>query len=101
MRTSLICLMMMTLLTGCSYFQIRKPIIEQGNIITSENTDRLRPGMSPSQVTEIMGAPVTSNIFTPDRMAYVYTYQDRTNPLVMKRVICIFSNGRLRTIQRD
>jgi outer membrane protein assembly factor BamE len=101
MYKSLICVLMMVMLTGCSFFMVRKPIIEQGNIITNENVSRLYTGMSPAQVVDVMGTPVLSNIFSTDRMEYVYTYKDRTNPLVVKRVICIFNDGKLRVIQRS
>ena len=100
MHKRLICLLMMLVLTGCTYFQIRRPVIEQGNIITSENVGRLHPGMTPDQVVDVMGTPVLSNIFTTDRMEYIYTYKDRTYPLVTKRVVCVFSGGRLIGIQR-
>jgi outer membrane protein assembly factor BamE len=100
MHKSFICLLMMLILSGCSFFQVRKPIIEQGNIITSENAGRLHTGMSPEEVKEVMGTPVLSNIFTANRMEYVYTYQERTNPRITKRVICVFSGGRLVGIQR-
>jgi len=88
------------MLSSCSFFQLRRPIIEQGNIITNESVNRLHIGMSPAEVADVMGAPVLSNSLTPNRMEYIYTYQDRTNPIVVKRVICLFSNGRLSKIER-
>lgn len=91
---------MITTLTGCSFFQVRKPIVEQGNVMTAENMDKLHTGMSPSEVADIMGAPVLSNIFSPNKMKYVYTYQDRTNPRVEKRMICQFDDGQLKTIEK-
>lgn len=89
------------MLSGCSFFQIRRPIIEQGNIITDENVSRLHSGMSPAQVADVMGSPILENILTPNRMEYIYTYKNRTNPQIVKRVSCIFSNGRLQTIARN
>lgn len=100
MFRSLICMMLMLVLAGCSFFQVRKPIIEQGNIITSDNVGRLHTGMTPAEVVDVMGTPVLSNILTPDRMEYIYTYQDRDNPRITKRVVLIFSNGRLKIIQQ-
>lgn len=101
MFKSLISILIMVLLsTSCSYFQIRKPIIEQGNIISDTAVSELHSGMSLEQVTAIMGTPILSNILAPQRVEYIYTYQDGTNPRTIKRVTCIFDNGVLQTIQR-
>lgn len=101
MRNASICMLIMLVLSGCSYFQIRRPIIEQGNVITSENVGKLHPGMSEAEVIEAMGTPVLSNIFTPERMEYVYTMKERTEPLVQKRVTCLFSSGRLVRVEKS
>jgi outer membrane protein assembly factor BamE len=100
MIKNLICMLMIFMLSGCSFFQIRRPIIEQGNVITNESVSRLHTGMSPAAVAEVMGTPVLSNILTPNRMEYIYTYQDRTNPRIVKRVSLIFSNGSLVRIEK-
>ena len=85
----------LTCLSGCSYFQIYRPVIEQGNILTSEKIHSLHTGMSTAQVTHIMGEPVMENIFSHNRLEYVYTYQVGHNPQILKKVICVFSRGRL------
>lgn len=95
MYKSLIFTLMVLFLSSCSYFQIRRPIIEQGNIIKAEDVSKLHKGMSSAQVTDIMGVPVLTNILTPNRLEYVYTYQNGNNPLTIKHVNCIFSGGRL------
>jgi outer membrane protein assembly factor BamE len=100
MYKSLICVLMMVLLSSCSYFQVRKPIIEQGNVLTDENQSQLHSGMSRSQVIALMGNPVLINILTPHRVEYIYTYQDGNNPRLTKRITCIFENGVLQEIQR-
>src|SRR5579885_2165020 len=100
MYKSIVCLLIMLTLTSCSFFSVRKPIIEQGNIITDESVRKLHTGMTPPQVVEIMGTPVLANIFTPNRMEYVFTYQDGNAPRKETRVTCIFDKGRLKEILR-
>lgn len=95
MYKSLIFILMVVFLSSCSYFHIRRPIIEQGNIIKAEDVSKLHKGMSPTQVADIMGAPVLMNILTPNRLEYVYTYQNGYNPRTVKHVNCVFSGGRL------
>ena len=98
---SFICMLMIFTLSSCSYLHVRRPIIEQGNIITNEDVSKLHMGMSRDQVTAIMGQPVLNNIFSSHRMAYIYTYEDGSNPRIIKRLICVFNNGRLVEMRRS
>lgn len=88
------------LLTGCSAFRVHKIDVDQGNILNEQEVERLRPGMSQEQVKEIMGTPVLVNIFTPNRVEYVYTFQSGYEKMKEKRVLLIFQNGRLRDISK-
>ena len=69
---------MAVFVTGCSMPKLKVPrvhriTIQQGNVITQEMVDRLKPGMTRSQVAYIMGEPVFRNMFDTDRWDYVYT----------------------------
>lgn len=96
-----ICLLLMLALSSCSFFQIRKPTIIQGNIITSEETSRLHTGMSSEEVMSVMGSPVLANVLSPNRMEYIYTYEDGTGKHEITRISCLFEGGRLRAIQKS
>jgi outer membrane protein assembly factor BamE len=87
-------------LSSCSLFQIQRHDIEQGNVITQQEVSKLKIGMSESQVKDIMGSPVVTNIFANNRMDYVYSYQPGHGNLTVTRMTCLFANGRLRDIQR-
>jgi outer membrane protein assembly factor BamE len=87
------------ILSGCSYFRLHKMDVEQGNIITPDKVNALQPGMTVAQVTDIMGNPLFVNLFAPDRMDYVYTYQPSHGDRVEKRVTCIFNNGKLKEVE--
>ena len=66
------------LLTGCGGFQfpgVHRIDVQQGNIITQEMVDQLRPGMTKSQVRFIMGTPLVSDSFNPQRWDYYYSLQ--------------------------
>lgn len=63
-------------LPGCQYFKfpgVYKIDIQQGNIITQEMVDQLKPGMTKRQVRFIMGNPLVQDTFNPDRWDYIYT----------------------------
>ena len=49
--------------------------VQQGNVITQEMVDRLKPGMTRRQVAFVMGEPVLRDPFNPDRWDYVYSVQ--------------------------
>jgi outer membrane protein assembly factor BamE len=101
MYKSLMIFLMALTLCGCSYFHVHKPEIEQGNVITQDNVQRLHTGMSEEQVKNIMGPPMLTNAFTLHRVEYVYTYQLGNNTRTEKRVSCVFVNGRLSQINQS
>lgn len=88
------------MLSGCSMFRVHKMDVEQGNVIKESDVDKLRIGMTESQVREVMGNPVLVNIFSPHRLDYIYTCRQGYGPQHETRVICIFQNGRLKEILR-
>ena len=49
--------------------------IPQGNIITQEMVDQLRPGMTKRQVIFVMGTPLVRDPFNQDRWDYIYSFQ--------------------------
>lgn len=68
------------LLGGCSLKRpklprVHKLTVQQGNVITQEMIDKLKPGMTRSQVAFIMGEPVVRNSFNDDRWDYIYTIE--------------------------
>lgn len=71
------------LLSGCSIPKLSMPkfsmpklykvTVQQGNVITQEMVDQLKPGMTRSQVAFIMGEPILRNTFDDTRWDYVYS----------------------------
>jgi len=74
-------LILMSLLVACGNFGnldfpgVYKISIPQGNIITQEMVDQLRPGMTKRQVIFVMGTPLVRDPFHQDRWDYVYNFQ--------------------------
>jgi len=50
-----------------------KPDVIQGNVVTTEQVARVKPGMSRAQVKEILGTPLITDPFHGDRWDYVFT----------------------------
>lgn len=63
-------------LEGCSTLEfpgVYKIPIEQGNIITQEMVDQLKPGMTEEQVEFVLGTPLTKDAFNGNRWDYLYS----------------------------
>ncbi|MCZ6889656.1 MAG: outer membrane protein assembly factor BamE [Gammaproteobacteria bacterium] len=61
---------------GCTLrnpFKVHRITIQQGNVVTQDMIDQLKPGMTREQVAFIMGEPVIRNTFDSDRWDYVYS----------------------------
>ncbi|MCP1676015.1 outer membrane protein assembly factor BamE [Natronocella acetinitrilica] len=62
------------IVTGCSGSSFPyRPEVQQGNIITDEMVEELRPGMSRRQVRFILGSPVIEDMFRNDRWDYIHS----------------------------
>ncbi len=89
--TTLFCLLIA--LSACSWLS-RKIPIEQGNVVTQAMVNQLKPGMTQDQAEQIMGQPVLSNTFDPNRLDYVYTYT-KGKQYKYQRVTLIFKDNKL------
>lgn len=55
--------------------RVHKVTVQQGNVITQEMIDSLKPGMTRTQVAFVMGEPIVRNTFDRDRWDYIYTIE--------------------------
>jgi outer membrane protein assembly factor BamE len=81
--------------TACSFSlpRVHKVTVQQGNVITQEMIDRLKPGMTRSQVAFVMGEPVVRNSFDDNRWDYIYSLEIPGYYNEQKRVSVYFENG--------
>ncbi len=97
-------LLSMALLTGCGSFHfpgIHRVEVQQGNVITQDMVDQLRPGMTKSQVRFIMGTPLVADSFHQNRWDYYYSIRKSDGKERRERITLLFSDGRLTTIRGD
>ena len=66
-------LLAVVLTASCALPSIYRVTVQQGNVITQEMVDQLKPGMTREQVAFVMGQPVVRNAFDDTRWDYVYT----------------------------
>jgi outer membrane protein assembly factor BamE len=84
------------LLSGCSFFPgVYRLDIPQGNLITQQMVDQLRPGLSKRQVTFILGTPLLRDTFDQDRWDYIYGFQPGGGTRSQERLTVYFENDQL------
>lgn len=83
------------LVSACQLIPVYRPDIQQGNIISQSQVDKLRPGMTPAQVLYIMGPPVLKQNFVLNRWDYVYTMKKPGKKMVEKRLTIYFRDNKL------
>ena len=78
-------------LAGCSFPGVYKVDIQQGNVVTQDMIDQLRPGMTRSQVRFIMGSPLITDTFHANRWDYLYSIQPGGTQRQQERVSLVFN----------
>ncbi len=90
------------IITGCTEFPgVYKIDIPQGNLVTQEMVDQLRPGMTPAQVRYIMGTPLVNDSFSENRWDYIYTIKDGDDQRYRERLTLFFQDGKLHRLTGD
>jgi outer membrane protein assembly factor BamE len=69
-----------------------KPEVVQGNFVSKEQVEALRPGMSRTQVIEVLGNPLLTSVFHADRWEYVFTIR-RQGVDAQSRKLTVFFKG--------
>ena len=80
-------------LAGCAFPGVYKIDIQQGNVVTQDMIDQLRPGMTRSQVRFIMGNPLITDTFHADRWDYLYSIQPGGGQRLQERVSLVFDGS--------
>lgn len=102
MRKFLIGIIACVLITGCSEFPgVHKIDIPQGNIVTQDMVNQLKPGMTRNQVRFVMGTPLITDTFSPDRWDYIYSMKKDDKPRTEKRLSLFFQDDKLTRIGGD
>lgn len=89
-------------LAGCSFPGVHKIDIQQGNVVTQDMVDQLRPGMTTRQVRYIMGTPLIVDTFHSNRWDYLYSIQVAGGVRKQERITLIFNdNNELQGLSGD
>ena len=97
MRARIFTLAVLLLLAGCSSVPslLYKIEIQQGNVITQEMVNKLKPGMTRSQVRFALGSPMISDAFHENRWDYLYRFEQRGQLVEQRKLTVFFENDQL------
>lgn len=88
-------------LTACSVVTPYKPEVVQGNFVSYEQVQALRPGMPKQAVREILGTPLVSSLFHADRWDYAFSIRRQGSQPQQRRFTVFFEGERLVRIEGD
>ena len=91
MRISLL-LLTALLLAACAPYKMD---IRQGNLVTPEARERLKTGMTRTQVRALLGTPLVAVPFHPDRWDYEYSLEHARKLVTSQRMTLYFQGDKL------
>lgn len=74
---------------GCVY----RLDTQQGNLLDDAQVQQVEVGMTRSQVRFLLGTPMVSDPFSPDRWDYMYYYRQGRGGKVRKSHVLVFFDG--------
>ncbi|MCG9123472.1 outer membrane protein assembly factor BamE [Laribacter hongkongensis] len=75
--------------------------IQQGNVVTQDAVDKLRPGMTRAQVRFVLGTPLLTDMFHAQRWDYVFQIRREGQLREEKRFTVYFDGDRLTRWEGD
>ena len=83
------------LLASCSIPRIFQVVISQGNLVDQEMLDKLEIGMTESQVKFVMGTPLISDTFYPNRWDYFTSVTQGAKTYTEQKISLYFEDNKL------
>lgn len=97
MRSLLLPVCLVLLLGGC--LSVYKVEVQQGNVVSQDMIDKLKPGMTRSQVRFVLGTPLVTDAFHPNRWDYYYYLRgSKEKTGETQRLTLIFRNDTLMSV---
>ena len=81
-------------LASCAY----RPDVQQGNTFDEKQLSQLKVGMTPQQVTFLMGTALLKDPFHKNRWDYIYTFTKGRGKAERRLLTLYFKNDRLSKI---
>ncbi len=73
--------------------------IVQGNVVTREQAAQIKPGMTRTQVRDILGSPMLTDVFHADRWDYVFTIVRPGTEPQRRTIVALFKGDQLEKLE--
>ena len=80
---------------SCSVPKTYEVVIAQGNLVDQEMIDKLEVGMTESQVKFVMGSPLISDTFYPNRWDYFTSVTQGSETFTEQKITLYFEENKL------
>lgn len=101
---SLLVISLAGLCVGCSRFSfpfVYRINVQQGNILDQKKIDQIKIGQNKRQVQFLLGTPLLTDTFNPDRWDYIYNVRKGEKVLGQKRFTLYFEKDALARYEGD
>lgn len=95
------CLAAVTLMGCTNVVKTYKPEVVQGNFVSREQVQALRPGMPRQMVREILGTPLVTSLFHADRWDYAFSINRQGAEPQQRRFSVFFKGDALERLEGD
>ena len=75
--------------------------VVQGNFVSSEQLQQLRPGLPRQGVRDALGTPLLQSVFHGDRWDYVFAFKRKGDEPQLRKVTVFFKNDVLERFEAD
>ncbi len=98
----LILIIISVAVSACStgLFSVHKIDIQQGNALKPADMEKIHEGMSREAVIEAIGRPVLAPVLNNNRWEYVYYLKKPDVPAEKRKLVILFANDRVQTVER-
>ena len=91
----LITIPFLLLISACSLPRVYEVVVSQGNLIDEDMMGKLEIGMTESQAKYILGSPLITDTFTPNRWDYYTAVTQGEKKFTEKKVTLYFEDQKL------
>jgi len=99
---TILAILLVVTASGCTRFNFPYRIdVEQGNVVTQDVVDQLQPGMQRRQVAFLLGTPLLTDDFRPERWDYYYSLKTGHGVFIRRHMVLFFDGDTLVRLEGD
>lgn len=99
---SLTYFILLTLMLGCGskLLTVHKIDVQQGNALDAEMVDKIKIGMTQEQIQYVLGSPLITDSFHPERWDYIYLFSPGYGEKERRQLTLTFDRDELINIDK-